>query len=297
MNRIKTILISAFAIAMLFVMSGCSSVSTEPDQVALHYSGGSFSSKKFKGCVDASNREWDGPGDAHYVYPKGQRTFSFTGAKGSEQGPVNVTTGSQEVGVGGFVTFTLNTDCKTLREFHEKVGKKYGAYEDGGGWGDFLADYIAVPLNATMNEAAGSITTPEGQSADQNWYLLYTKATVQKEFEKYVKDNLPDEIEATLGEKFITVNEVSISKPTVSDTLKDSLASVEEVRLENEAQKQRNSKALTQYKTLSECLATGIGEQACTLIFLSQNGANIPFLPVPQGGAVNYQAPAPADKK
>lgn len=286
----KRIITALLAIFMMVIISGCSTVSTEPDEVAIHYSGGSFSSKNFKDCVDSSDRQVDGPGDEHYVYPAGQRTFSFTGAEGSEQGPVNVTTGSQEVGVGGFLTFTLNTDCKVLRDFHEKVGKKYGAYQGGGGWDDFLADYIAVPLNAVMNEAAGSIVTPEGESAEQNWYLLYTKATTQKEFEAYVKENLPGEIEATLGEDYITVNEVSISKPTVSDTLKASLAAVEEARLDNEAQKQRNTTAITQYDTIKSCLATGLDRQNCTLIFLSQNGANIPFLPVPQGGAINYQS-------
>lgn len=291
MNRIIKIVAALIAVVMLSIsMSSCSSVSTEPDEVALHYSGGSFSSKSFKGCVESSNREFNGPGDGHYIYPKGQRTFSFTGAEGSERGPIAVTTGSQEVSIPGFVTFTLNTDCKTLREFHEKVGNKYKAYKDGGGWDDFLNDYIAIPLSATLNKAAGAITTPEGVTADQNWYRLYTNAETQNEFEAYVKENLPEEIEQTLGEKFITVNEVAISKPGISDTLKDSLAEKEKARLDNEAQRERNAQVRTQYDTIKDCLETGLDKQSCTLIFLSQNGADIPFLPVPQGGAVNYQS-------
>jgi len=277
------------ALGVVFMASGCSTVSTDSDEAAVVYNGGEFSSKTFQGCVDSSTREYNGPGDTSYIYPKGQRTFSFTGKEGSESGPIPVTTGSQEVTVPGFVTFTLNTDCETLREFHERIGNKYKAYKDGGGWDDFLNDYIAIPLSATLNEAAGAIQTPEGQSADQNWYRLYTNADVQKAFEEYIKENLPAEIEQTLGEEFISVNEVSISKPGIDDTLKEALAQKEEARLENEAQKQRNTTALTQYETLKDCLATGIGQQACTLIFLSQNGADIPFLPVPQGGAINFQ--------
>lgn len=284
--KITTLIFGILIILALALSSAaCSSVSTEPDEVALHYSGGSFSSKNFKDCVDASDRVWDGPGDKHYVYPKGQRTYSFTGAEGSERDPMAVTTGSQEVLIPGFVTFTLNTDCETLRAFHEKVGKKYGAYAGGGGWDDFLNDYIAVPLSATLNEAAGAIETPEGQSADQNWYALYTKADTQKQFEEYVKEHLPAEIENTLGNDFITVNAVSISKPDISADLKKSLAAKEKARLDNDAQEERNAIARTKYDSMKDCQKI-MSEQSCLTIYLSEQG-DIPFYPVPQGGAIN----------
>lgn len=291
--KIFKILIALFvALTMVMSMSSCSNVSTEPDEVALHYKDGAFSSKKFDSCVEPSDRQFNGPGDQHYIYPANQRTFSFTGAEGSERGPMSVTTGSQEVEIPGFITFTLNTDCDTLRKFHETIGMKYKAYKDGGGWDDFLNDYIAIPLDSVLNKAAGSITPPEGQTRDQNWYALYTQAETQNEFEQYVVENLPDEIEKTLGEEFIKVNDVSIAKPKISDTLKEGLAAKEKARLDNEAQKSRNETVRTQYDTIRDCLDTGIGQQACTLIFLSQNGADIPFLPVPQGGAVNFQQPS-----
>lgn len=282
MKKILVIL----AVCLGLVLTGCSSVNTQPDEVALHYKGGSISSAKFEKCVPVSKREFDGPGDSHYIYPQGQRTFSFTGAEGSERPPINVTTGSQEVQVPGFVTFTLNTECDVLREFHERVGIKYGAYKDGGGWDDFLADYIAVPLDATLNKAAGAISAPEGESADQNWYRLYTNADTQKAFEEYVKENLPGEIEATLGSKYITVNAVSIAKPQVSDALKTSLAAKEKARLENEAQQERNTVARTKYDSMKDCRESGLSESACITIYLADEG-NIPFYPVPQGGNLN----------
>jgi hypothetical protein len=272
------------AIAMMYFMSGCSTTSTEPDEVALHYTGGSFSSKNFEKCIDASDRSVDGPGDQHYVYPKGNRTFSFTGKDGSEAGPIAVTTkDGQEVFIPGFVTFTLNTDCKTLREFHEKIGKKYEAYKDGKdgkGWTEFLNDYVYTPLDSAMNRAS--------LEAD-GWYALYSDAAVQNEFEEAVKDSLPDEVIKALGGDFITVNAVQISKPSVSDGLKKGLSAKEEARLSNDAQKELNEKSRTQYQTIADCLVTGLSEENCTLIFLSQNGADIPFLPIPQGGAVNFQ--------
>jgi hypothetical protein len=277
------------ALMAVLAFAGCSSVSTEPDEAAVVYNGGSFSSKSWSGCLDSGKREWNGPGDTGYIYPQGKRTFSFTGAEGSERDPMPVTTGSQEVLVPGFVTFTLNTECDTLREFHETVGNKYKAYKDGGGWDDFLSDYIAVPLSSTLNKAAGSIEPAQGTTRDQNWQLLYNDAETQNAFEEYVKENLPDEIEQTLGEDFIKVNEVSISKPTISEGLKESLEEKEKARLDNEAQAERNKTVRTQYQTISDCLKTGLTEENCTLIFLQQSGAEIPFLPVPQGGAINFQ--------
>lgn len=291
MNKFKAILVAVLAIMFVMFASGCSTVSTQPDENALHYEGGSFSSSKFENCVKPSSRNFDGPGDDHYIYPAGQRTFSFTGADGSESGPISVTTGSQEVLIPGFVTFTLTSDCESLRKFHETVGKKYEAYKDGRdghGWNEFINDYIAVPLSSTLNKAATSIETPEGATKDQNWFLLYNDGETQRAFETFVKENLPDEIEATLGADYITVNAVSIAKPQISDDLKNSLAAKEKARLDNEAQRERNEQVRTQFDTIKDCLATGLNESSCTLIYLSQSGADIPFLPVPQGGAVNY---------
>lgn len=293
MNRIIKVLVAGIVAIGLMVMStGCSTVTTEPDEVAVVYNDGAFTSKSFSNCTDSSQRDWNGPGDNDFIYPAGQRTFSFTGKEGAESGPINVTTGSQEVSISGFLTFTLNTDCKALRKFHERIGNKYKAYKDGGGWQTFLDDYVAVPLDSVLNEAAASIETPEGESAEQNWYRLYTQAEVQNDFAKYVKDNLPKEIEQTLGEEFITVNAVNIKKPNISDELRTSLSKQEEARLENEAQKERNEIARTKYDSLGDCRKSGLSEQACVTIFLAESGS-IPFYPVPSGGSINVQ-PVPA---
>lgn len=277
---IKRILIAIVAILSVFAMSSCSSVSTEPDEVAVHYAGGSFSSKNFKGCVDTSTREYNGPGDNHYVYPAGQRTFSFTGAEGSERGPIAVTTkDGQEVLVPGFVTFTLKTDCDTLRDFHETIGMKYKAYKDGGGWDDFLNDYVNTPLDSAMNKAS--------LDAD-GWYALYSNSSVQAKFEEDVKASLPDEVTKALGEDFITINAVQISKPTVGEGLKEGLSAKEEARLQNDAQKERNAIARTKYDSMRDCRQSGLSEQACLTIYLAESG-KIPFYPIPQGGAINVQ--------
>lgn len=278
---VKKIIAVVVAFLGLSMLTGCSSVSTAADEVALHYKGGPFSSKTFANCVGSASRDIDGPGDKHYVYPRGQRTFSFTGRAGSEIHPIVVTTkDGQNLSVPGFVTFTLKTDCKTLRDFHERVGMKYGAYKGGGpngrGWNEFLNDYIAVPLTSSMNKA----------SLSTGWYDLYSSSEAQAKFEEYVKDNLPAEVTKALGEDFITINAVQISKPQPSDRLTDALASAEEAKLADKAQKQKNAVARTKYDSMQDCRRSGLSENACLVIYLADSG-KIPFYTVPQGSDLN----------
>jgi hypothetical protein len=283
---IKKILVSAVVVTGVVLMSGCSGVSTEPDEVALHYKGGSASSAKFANCVAASDRNYDGPGDTHYIYPDGQRTFSFTGASGSEQGPVNVTTkDSQTLAVPGFVTFKLNTDCDTLRKFHETVGKKYQAYKDGKegnqGWNDFLNDYLAVPLTKAMNQAA----------LNTNWEELYSQEAKQTAFEKAVVAALPASVKKALGGDYLTILEVSISKPTPSQGLLDQLAQKEQNRLANLAQEEKNKTQNTKYLGFKQCLAAGISEQTCLTLNLAESG-KVTIWPIPAGQGVVVNPPA-----
>jgi hypothetical protein len=282
---IKKILVGMVAVGAVVLMSGCSGVSTEPDEVALHYKGGSASSSKFANCVNPSDRNYDGPGDKHYVYPDGQRTFSFTGAAGSEQGPVNVTTkDSQTLAVPGFVTFKLNTDCDTLRKFHETVGKKYQAYKDGkpgnAGWNEFLNDYLAVPLTKAMNQAA----------LNTNWEELYSSEAKQAEFEKSVVNTLPAAVQKALGGDYLKVLEVSISKPTPDQGLLDQLKQKEQNRLANLAQAEKNKTSATKYDGFKQCLARGISEQSCLIMNLAESG-KVTLWPIPAGQGVVVNPP------
>jgi len=267
------------ALALILGLAGCSSINTQADEAGLHYSGGSLSSATFENCVGSSTRNYDGPSDSHYKYPAGQRTFSFTGRVGSEAPPITVTTNDgQELSVPGFVTFTLNTSCQALRDFHEKVGIKYQAYTDAG-WAEFLNDYLYVPLAASMNEA----------SLQGNWQDLYSKAEVQTAFEQQVKADLPSEVKDALGEDFITINSVSIEKPRPGQGLIDGLAAKEEARLQNEAQEQRNAVNRTKYDSFKDCRQAGISEDTCLVLKLAEDG-DIDFLPVPSGTGVNLNA-------
>ncbi len=283
----KRITMALVALLLLIpIITGCSQASTEPDEQALHYKGGAFSSSKFDNCIGTSTRNFDGPGDAHYIYPAGQRTFSFTGAKGSESAPLEVTThDSQQLAVPGFVTFTLTGDCDSLRSFHERIGKKYGAYKDGGrdgqGWNEFLLDYIDVPLQAAMNEA----------SLNFDWQTLYSDSAAQSEFEANVKADLPEQVATALGNKdYITINAVQIGKPLPAQALLDGLTAVEAAKLVKTAQDEKNKANVSKYQTFADCREAGLTEQACMTIYLSDSG-KIPFWPIPAGANVNVTPP------
>ena len=286
MKKIAAVLLAVFA---MLVSSACSSITTDSDEVGLHYKGGSFSSKKFSNCVDPSNRNWDGPGDAHFYYPQGQRTYSFTGRKGSELKPILAkTSNSVNLKVAGYVTFHLNTDCKTLREFHEKIGRKYGAYSESSGafssgdlpkgWVSMLNDYLATPLNSSIDNA--------GLKFD--WKTLAYDASAQSKFEEEVKENLPKQLNSTIS-KYLVIDSVSIQPPEPPQDLITALEASEKAKAENDAQKQKNATARTKYQSMADCKKE-LSERSCIILKLSEDG-NVPFYIIPDGSGLNLGTP------
>lgn len=90
MRRITGGAAVATLLSALFATAGCTTVSTDSDQVALHYDAGAFSSTTYQECVKNNNRTWDGLGEDYYKYPAGQRNFDFTGGDDSESAPYTV---------------------------------------------------------------------------------------------------------------------------------------------------------------------------------------------------------------
>lgn len=277
----------AAAVGALVITAGlgaCSTANTGPDMMALHYSGGPFSSVNFKNCIEPGKLDYDGPGDNHYYYPSGQRTFSFTGRNNSESPQIAIKTkDSQQMMVAGFIAFELSSDCETLRKFHETVGIKLGAYftEDGKseGWTRFISDYLLVPTNSVMDKAG----------LEQDWRTLYSSSQAQSDFEDYVMKNLPGEIDRAIGSKdFIKITSINIETPTPSEALLKSLEEVEAAKSQVEVQKQKNAVTREQYKSLEECKKV-VSEENCVMIRLVESG-KVTIVYVPRGSAI---APPP----
>lgn len=209
MTRTRT---TAAALTVLALgLTGCSSVNTAPDQTALHYEGGSVQSQKFKGCVNPSVREYNGPGDKHYVYPSNQRTYDFTGAKGSDAGVISISTKDViPMSVPGLVRFQLNTDCKVLRRFHELIGNREQAYFDdsskpSSGWRKVLDQFIGRQIDATLDREALAY----------NWREIYTDPTVKQKLEASLSKSLQSLVDANTegDEQFFKILSVQIQKP------------------------------------------------------------------------------------
>ena len=309
MNRImKTLLAFAAAIVVLVGASGCTTVNTSPDAVALHYSGGMFESQKFVGCVPVSTRQVNGSGEHYYYYPVGQRTFSFTGKDvGGESDPIKTNTkDSQQVDVKGFVTFELNveftetdgkTDCVQLREFHEKIGYKSKAYFEGnpdmaevgveGGekerqvadnqeWREFLLQYLQTPLDMVMDD--------NGQKF--GWRELFQDQASQEEFKNGVATDLPKAVNAALGSsEFFTVQGVTISTPIPDPKLLEALKDTEVAKENNNAQVERNKVAKTKFQSMTECKNEGLSEETCFALKVLEEG-DVPFYILPDGQSV-----------
>ena len=155
-------LVLALALAVLIFVRP-TTVSTGPDQVALHYSDGAFTPRRFEDCVQRSTRAWDGPGDKHYLYPSSQRNYVF--GDGGDRSPVTfVTKDGIEMSVDGVAAFLLNTDCSALQKFHDLIGNRYAAYMDSAdgngsaGWLQMLSVYISRPLETAIDRAGLRLT-------------------------------------------------------------------------------------------------------------------------------------------
>lgn len=214
MNRSTRLGAIVLGVAAAAGLVGCTSVSTEPDQVALQYEGGPFSDKTYNNYIASSKKEWDGYGDKHYVYPTGQRSFDATGGDGSERGPITSSSkDSVELATPLSVTFELMTDEGTLQVFHEKIGLKYHAYADddsgdtSAGWLEMLNFYIGQPLETTVDRIIGSY----------EWRKAYGDPTVRTQIEDEIRKTLPTLVTGKMGNAYFQNFAVLVQRPTPTD--------------------------------------------------------------------------------
>jgi hypothetical protein len=271
-------------------VAGCTVVNTAPDEVALHYSGGSLSSQTFENCVTSGVREVDGPGDFHYYYPQGQRDFKFSTDEGSDFGPLTSSTNdSVELVVKGIVTFTVNTSCDKftdsdgrewpggkLQKFHETLGKKshVPGVDDNGvgdGWKAFLGKYVKDVVDRTVDL----------ESSKLSYSGLYNDASVRAKWEESVVGSIASQVEGLMGSDYVKINKVVLQKPDLPESLKNELVNAEAARLrgstanidQENAKKFGSMEAYIEYQskvTVNKAIAEG----------------KVQVLPVPYGSPV-----------
>lgn len=216
----KRILVMA---AGALLLSGCAAVSTPSDQVALRYNGGPLEAKTFSECIGTSTRQnmdpFD-PGDSFYSYPASQRYYEFDSSKETDSQSVTfVTKDGIEMSVTGIVNFDLNTDCDTLRVFHERIGNRLKMYfNDNGeseGWLNGLDKFLGSAINTAVDRAGQQYKYTE----------LYNDSNVKAKWEKDVLALLPDLVNRqTDGDEVFFKNfAITLQKPEPPQSIKDAL--------------------------------------------------------------------------
>jgi hypothetical protein len=195
MNRPTKIALIA-AVGALAV-TGCSAPSTASDEIYVHKGSGITEGKEDKGCVEPATREifWgQGMGDDYFAYPTSQRVFDFTGKDGSDSKPFTVVSkDGQTLQVPGTMSFFLNTECKAITEFHDKIGNRYKAYmedgQDSAGWVQVLNLYFYPSMDATLDRIAKRYT----------WRELYADVSIKDE----MNSAMNTEVARLINQQFI----------------------------------------------------------------------------------------------
>lgn len=279
----RTLKLIPALIAGAFVLSACSIANTAPDQVGLHYKGGPFSSTKFANCISSGNRNIDGPADKHFFYPAGQRTFDFSGIEGSDSGRIQIVSKDNiTMDVAGVLTFELNTDCDTLRKFHETIGLKFKAWmsgnDTGDGWVQMLNVYMKQPLDRAMDNAAQKL----------NWKDLYNNPDARAAWEDEVEKAITGFIQANGGGEFFLNFNITLQKPEPPQNLRDALTAEQEAITRNNAQVKENVRLKTKYDTFADCKKQ-LSEQSCIQIYAIDSG-RVSVVPLPAGSNFNVNA-------
>lgn len=273
-------------LAAAALTAGCSAA-VGPDQAGVEYNGGVVQATKFTNCAKTGTREYHGPGDHIYLYPAGQRSYEFSDNKDSaDSAPIQVVSKDNlQMNVSGVATFSLNTDCDTLRRFHEQIGIKYKAYTDAG-WLKMLGTYLRQPLDRAMDQAAKQYP----------WKDLYSNPTVKAQWEKTVGQWVVAQVNATAGGQFFCAPtytgkgqcgsfNLTLQQPQPPSNVQTALAQAQEAAEQAEAQKNRNVQVQTELDAI-KALVKVLGPQGYVLYQAIKDG-RIKVVPVPAGGSIN----------
>lgn len=312
MNK-KLLALGAAALAV-GALAGCSTVSTQFDETAVHYKGGNLSSRSFANCVPVSKHETNGMGDHYYIYPTNQRSFDFTGDSDSESGPIVITakgqpnedgtpSGSAQVLLPGVTTFTLNTQCDVLRKFHENLGNKYQAWWGGTDFEDEDKNRNNVPdgwenlLKFIWGNALKNVAQDIG--SQYTWQQLYNDSSARLKLQGQIQAALPAQIKRLDGSgdvDFFLVPSLTLNQPDLADpNLKKAIAHGQSAvadakakKLEAEADNLTKQAQIAGAKSDAEALSTMVkvlGPEEYNKYVAIQKGLNPYPNPVVAGGS------------
>lgn len=278
-------------IALLFLIGGCtvSPLSTSPQEVGLRYTGTNvqLNAEKFVKCQGPSEAEGGDKGDKVYVYPGGQRSWVFAEDENADSKPITVTASNGvTLTVSGAVTFTPKfQDCTKLREFHERIGLKFGAWLKGvddtttakvegtEGWISMLNVYIKGPIDKATDQAA----------LGYSWQQLVTDPKTKAAWEKSAQDAAGPLVAQQAGGDYFTIDNVFLQAPQIPDEIRAGINAKEQAVLTAEA-------AAAAQQAANGCDKVCQDYQLNQAIVKAINEGKVQVWPVPVGSPVNPPA-------
>jgi hypothetical protein len=281
---------------------------TEADQVGIRYEGGALfqQAPTWKECQGRTQQHYGDAGDGTYVYFAGQRTakFSDNPADRPDFPALRVSAPSPgggqpiEMIVPATVFFTPNfDDCNTLRQFHERIGRKYEAWSGGGGraddpaagWKAMMGVYIKDPTDLAADRSA----------LGYDWVRLSSNEADKQAWEKAIAaaiQGTPADpaqgkpaqmglIEQIAGAGIFKIDNVIVQRPDLPQNIKDAISN-------SEAERQRAVTA-EQFKAAAASFpggATAYQEfQRQAAINKAIESGQVKIIPVPQGSPIIVQ--------
>jgi hypothetical protein len=237
--------------AGLLTLTGCSTVSTAAQEVALAYGGGSFDSANFVKCFGGGFKSTtEGASDNYKYYPTGQRDFSFGNGKGLDSAALTSTTsGAITLQVEGTVKFTMNLSCRRFKDpngktwpggtaqfFHELIGSKdfdgghayneEGSQNYGDGWSGMLRQYMGFAVNRVIDDSALGFTREQ----------LTTDPAAKIEWEAAVTEALPTVLQEMTGDvEIFRIEKVLLQRPEPPRAIADANVEKEAAKIRAEA--------------------------------------------------------------
>jgi hypothetical protein len=215
MKKTKKFAAVGGALALMTLLAGCTQHFTDPSMVSVRYSGGVSEGGAFVECVEPGVKQVSN--DTYYNYPTTQREDVWDSARfnagdvagsSADQASLRVTdkTGNA-VDLKLKAVFRLETECKTLQEFHEKIGRTREAWFDeeskyGAGWLWVMNNYISSAVEQQASNFAVDYTVEE------LWLKPDVREALSKDIEKTIQKAVND---LTEGEtQFFEIGDVAI---------------------------------------------------------------------------------------
>lgn len=287
MNRNLALTIVGAIAAVSLTACSTGSYSTQPDQAGVHQNGYILinSDRTVEDCkAPSTSSMWTGLGDDVFIYPAGQRTYTFAGEteddakKLKADAPaIKVVKDNIQLTLVGTVSFYLETgDCEKLKKFHSNIGiKDWGGHAawiskneddaDYSGWESMLRTYIGQPLQRAATDAVQDNTVVQSgtKSADPTkdpakedaGYLSIYNGSGRAKVEKDIQQKLPEAVKNLAGDEYFKGFNIQLQKPDIPSSLKDTLTLKENAVNQNAAQVLQNQTVVTELDSIKQIVA------------------------------------------